>query len=116
MTPIVSVRRHRRDFPILLPALLVLVGLAVLAVTLPLAGVHVPGMGRVSRMIDSIQFPWEPPKPVHVPLPEGAAPAGAAPAAQMQPTIAAPAGAAPAAPTVPTPHPALSQPLPTSYT
>ncbi|HET7770723.1 MAG TPA: C39 family peptidase, partial [Chloroflexota bacterium] len=81
-----------------------------------MVGVRVPGMSRVTRFVEAIQFPWEPPKPVHVPLPEGAVAAVPAPAVQAQPPAVAPPVAAPAAAAVPTPHPALAQPLPASFT
>src|SRR5688500_16639572 len=103
MTPFVSYSRPRREFSFFVPLLLFGVGLAVLLWTLPMAGVRIPGMARVERFVDSIPFPWKPPKPVHVPLPESAAvpatgieapPAAAVPATQA--VTIAPATAAPA--------------------
>src|SRR5688572_15759987 len=98
MTPFVSHLRPRRDVSLFLPLLLLAIGLGVLMWTLPLAGVRIPGMSRVTRLIDSISFPWEPPRPVHVPLPEGmsAAPPANAPAVTA-PVAAAPVAAQPAA-------------------
>ena len=113
MVPFVSYPRPRRELTLILPALLFLLALGIVLVMLPLAGVRVPGMSRVTRFVDAIQFPWAPPKPVHVPLPEAAAPvaAPAAPVATTVPALAAtPAPAASAA--APAIHPALSQPLP----
>ena len=123
MLPYVSYPRPRREFSFFLPVLLFLLALAVLLVTLPMAGVRIPGMSRVTRFVDSIQFPWEPPKPVHVPLPEVAAPAApvtsAAPAAAPATGTAATAVPAPAAPPAAAPqpsvHPAISQPLPPTF-
>ena len=116
MTPIVSYPRLRGGPSLLVPLILLVLGVGVLLLALPMAGVHIPGMSRVTRFVDAIQFPWEPPKPVHVPLPEAAAPAVSAPAVpalQAQATVVAPPVAAPA---VPTPHPVLAQPLPASFT
>src|SRR5688500_16225606 len=123
MTPFVSHLRPRRDVSLFLPLLLLAIGFGVLMWTLPRAGVRIPGMSRVTRLVDSISFPWEPPKPVHVPLPEGmsavapvAAPAApAAPAAQVAPVAAQPEAAPVTAPAAAAPHPALTQPLPPSF-
>ena len=126
MTPFVSFSRSRSRLEasrFLLP-LLLLIGLGLLAWTLPMAGVRIPGMSRVARLIDSIPFPWEPPKPVHVPLPEvpAAVPVDSAPVAPAAPAVAptaAPAVQEAAAPrpaeAAPTPHPALAQSLPGAF-
>src|SRR5687768_14703118 len=122
MTPFVSFSRPRREFSFFLPLLLFAVGLGVLLWTLPMAGVRIPGMARVERFVDSIPFPWKPPKPVYVPLPESAgvsAPAAEAPSTASAPaatsvtSAVAPATSAP--PVAAAPHPAVTQPLPSAF-
>jgi tetratricopeptide (TPR) repeat protein len=137
MTPYAPyARSHRSDAPLLGPLIFLTLGLLVLVFTLPLGGLHIPGMGRVSVFFESLDLPWKPERPTHVLLPDvpvdtAAAPAPAVPAgdtpslpsanqARLAAATSAPA-AAPAAPAaapapapVPAPavHPALAVPLP----
>jgi len=125
MTPYVSLSHSRREeVSLFWPVVLFTVGLALLVWTLPLTGVRIPGMSRISAMAGAIPFPWKPVRPVHVLLPEAslAAPATAAgvvpdtrtvpgaPAGPVQPVTAPVIGGVPTAM-----HPALAQPLPSSF-
>jgi tetratricopeptide (TPR) repeat protein len=116
MTPFASFDRGRRaEGSLFFPAALLLVGVVLLAVTLPLTGVTIPGSRRVAALLDRVPQPWKPPRPVHVPPPDvdldlttaGTAASTPAPAAPDAALAAAPAPAAPAAAT---PAPAQSAP------
>jgi hypothetical protein len=69
--------RRRADGSLFFPILLALTCIAILAVTLPLSGVHIPGQRHLQAILDQIPQPWKPPRPVYVapPDPEHVAPA-----------------------------------------
>ena len=110
-------------FAAVLTAALVL-GFAVVISSPSWGALPLPGARRLASAISQIPFPWKPPKPTHVPPPDLAAlvpelllePRGTGGAAAGLPSER---GTAP--PDVPalaaaTPHPALAQPLPASFT
>jgi tetratricopeptide (TPR) repeat protein len=123
MTPYVSYTRPRRgDVSLFVPLVVFGFGIGLLLWTLPQAGVRIPGIGRLSALVERIDFPWEPAKPTHVLLPEAApAPAPAVvaqsgPAAKPETVVIAPAVQAPAAPApVPAASAVTLPPVPASH-
>src|SRR5437773_10044465 len=80
-----KVAARRNDVSLFVPLLLAFAALAIIAVTLPMSGVHVPGERHLQALFDRVPQPWKPPKPVYVPAPNPAdagvlAPAAPAPA------------------------------------